>query len=93
MPAGFVPEISVLLFLLVNGAVFLLYAIDKRRAKTARWRVSESLLLYSALIGPFGALSAMQIFRHKTQKLRFFAVPLFCLLQILAILWFFAGFS
>jgi len=91
-PSGFTPEIPVLLFLVVNGAVFLLYAADKRRAATARWRIPEAALLCSALFGPFGALSAMQILRHKTQKLRFFVVPLFCLLQILAILWFFTGF-
>jgi len=90
--SGVTPEIPVLLFLAVNGAVFLLYAADKRRAATARWRIPEATLLCSALFGPFGALSAMQILRHKTQKLRFFIVPLFCFLQILAILWFFTGF-
>jgi uncharacterized membrane protein YsdA (DUF1294 family) len=91
MPAGVNIEILVLLFLLVNGAVFLLYAADKRRAATARWRIPEATLLCSALFGPFGAFSAMQILRHKTRKLRFFLVPLFCILQILAILWFFTG--
>jgi uncharacterized membrane protein YsdA (DUF1294 family) len=93
MLAGIAPEFLVLLFLAVNGAVFLLYAADKRWAATYRWRVSESLLLCSALFGPFGAMSAMQLFRHKTQKLRFFVVPLFCLLQILAVLWLVTGFS
>ena len=91
MLAGIALEFLVLLFLLVNWAVFLLYAADKRRAVTARWRIPEATLLCSALFGPFGAFSTMQILRHKTQKLRFFVVPLFCLLQILAILWFFTG--
>jgi len=89
--SGFTSIFPVLLFFAVNGAVFLLYAADKRRAVTARWRIPEATLLCSALFGPFGAFSAMQILRHKTQKLRFFVVPLFCLLQILAILWFFTG--
>ncbi|WAC04845.1 MAG: DUF1294 domain-containing protein [Methanoregula sp.] len=93
MPAGSAPEFLVFIFLVVNGVVFFLYAADKRRAATARWRISESLLLCSALIGPFGAFFAMRLFRHKTQKLRFFVVPLFCLLQILAILWFISGSS
>jgi uncharacterized membrane protein YsdA (DUF1294 family) len=92
MPAGANIEILVLLFLVVNGAVFLLYAADKRRAETARWRIPEATLLCSALFGPFGAFSAMQILRHKTRKLRFFLVPLFCVLQILVIFWFFTGF-
>ena len=87
MPAGASIEILVLLFLLVNGAVFLLYAADKRRAATARWRIPEATLLCSALFGPFGAFSAMQILRHKTRKFRFFLVPLFCILQVLAVLW------
>jgi uncharacterized membrane protein YsdA (DUF1294 family) len=71
MLVGVNTEIFVLLVLFVNGAVFLLYAADKRRAATARWRIPEATLLCSALFGPFGAFSAMQILRHKTQKLRF----------------------
>lgn len=88
-----VPDPGILLLLLVgvNGSVFLLYAIDKRQAVHAGQRISEATLLFSALFGPFGALAAMQISRHKTQQLRFFIVPLCCLLQILAALWLVTG--
>ena len=77
--------------LVVNGSVFLLYLADKKRAVAGGWRISEAVLLCSALAGPFGAFLAMQAFRHKTQKLRFFLVPLACLLQILLFAWLAAG--
>jgi uncharacterized membrane protein YsdA (DUF1294 family) len=87
-----VPDPSVLLLLLaVNGIVFFLFAADKHRAVTGKWRISEAALLAGALFGPFGAFAAMQVFRHKTQKRRFFLVPLFCFVQILAFLWLATG--
>jgi uncharacterized membrane protein YsdA (DUF1294 family) len=93
MTAGIAPEFPVLIVFLVNGAVFLIYAADKTRAATGQWRISEAVLLFSALFGPFGAFFAMHLFRHKTQKMKFLIVPLFCFLQILAALWFFTGLS
>ena len=67
------------------------FAADKHRAVTGKWRISEAALLAGALFGPFGAFAAMQVFRHKTQKRRFFLVPLFCFVQILAFLWLATG--
>lgn len=76
------------LYVPVNIAVFLLYAYDKHTARTGEWRIPERILLVTALFGPFGAFGAMQLFRHKTQKIKFWLVPCFTVLHIAVILYF-----
>lgn len=57
------------LLVLWNVIVFLIYGMDKKRAKEHRWRVSEKFLIAIAfLLGGSGALLSMWVFRHKTQK-------------------------
>ena len=75
------------LYVFVNAGVFCLYGYDKHAARTGRWRIPESTLLGSALIGPFGAFGAMLLFRHKTRKLKFYLVPLFLVLHVIGILY------
>lgn len=72
------------ILLLWNGAVFVLYAADKRRAKKQAWRVSEkTLLTCSFLLGGAGALAGMLFLRHKTRHLKFrILVPLSFLLTV-----------
>ncbi len=72
----------------VNGIAFLLFFEDKRRAKTEAWRIPEGTLLCCAVVGPFGAFAAMRYFHHKTKKWKFFLVPVFLVLQMLAVFWF-----
>ena len=51
---------------------FLLFGIDKLLAKIGAWRIPESVLLCTALLGgAAGAFVAMEMFRHKTSKGRF----------------------
>jgi uncharacterized membrane protein YsdA (DUF1294 family) len=73
-------------YAILNGMVFSLYAYDKRKAKKNAWRIPENQLLFFALIGPFGAYGAMQVFRHKTQKPKFYLVPVFTILHIVIII-------
>ncbi|MGA2162013.1 MAG: DUF1294 domain-containing protein [Methanoregula sp.] len=75
------------LYLLANIAVFFLYAYDKHTARADGWRIPERVLLVAALIGPFGAYGAMRLFRHKTQKIKFWLVPMFLILHIAGILY------
>ena len=70
---------------IVNAVVFLMYALDKMRSKRRRRRMRESTLLAAALAGPFGALAAMRLFRHKTRKTKFLAVPVFMALHLVII--------
>ena len=76
-------------FLLMNVFSFVLYGVDKQKAKKGRFRIKErSLLLSSFLAGALGSLSAMLLFHHKTNKRKFlFFVPLCALLQTVFILW------
>ncbi len=61
---------------------FLVYWLDKLRARHGQWRVSESTLhLVAALGGWPGAYLAQKHFNHKTSKLRF--VLLFWLIVVL----------
>jgi uncharacterized membrane protein YsdA (DUF1294 family) len=53
----------------VNAVMLLLFRIDKRRALTGQWRISEAtLLVWAAAGGWFGAKLAQRLFRHKTRK-------------------------
>ncbi|WP_319580424.1 DUF1294 domain-containing protein [uncultured Methanospirillum sp.] len=73
-------------YALVNGGIFLLYGYDKVQARRDRWRISEKNLLIGSLFGPFGAFLAIQIFRHKTQKMRFsLLVPIIMILHVILI--------
>jgi len=73
----------------VTLLTFVLYGIDKYKAKHNRWRISEATLLLMALIGgSIGALLGMKVFHHKTQHLKFsIGVPLILLLQIALLVW------
>lgn len=51
---------------------FFSYRIDKRRAESGEWRVEESALHLTELLGGWpGAFLAQRIYRHKTAKRSF----------------------
>jgi uncharacterized membrane protein YsdA (DUF1294 family) len=81
-------EIFLAIYVILNGIVFCIYAYDKRKAKRNSRRTSEKRLLILALIGPIGAYSAMNIFRHKTLKTKFLLVPVFLVLHFAVIFYF-----
>ena len=61
-----------ILWILLNVFVFLMYGLDKLKAKRNKWRIPErTLLLFTWLMGGVGALAGMQTFRHKTKHLSF----------------------
>jgi len=86
------PVLFVVFYILINGLVFFFYAHDKIKAEKNAWRTPENRLLLFALIGPFGACAAMLVFRHKTQKLKFYLVPLCAILHIAIFFWVFMYF-
>lgn len=74
---------AVLLYLIViNILTFLLYGIDKLKAKADWWRIKESTLIGMAVIGgAYGALIGMYLFHHKTRKAKFYVtVPMLVLI-------------
>jgi uncharacterized membrane protein YsdA (DUF1294 family) len=75
-------ELFFLFYTCLNLFVLGVFACDKIQARKNAWRVSETLLLVLAAIAPFGALVAMYLFRHKTQKVKFWLVPVFAVLHL-----------
>jgi uncharacterized membrane protein YsdA (DUF1294 family) len=77
---------NVLLYYLIviNVVTFLVYGIDKWKAKRSKWRIPEATLLVLAIIGgSIGALLGMKVWRHKTQHKKFkYGLPLILLGQI-----------
>ena len=77
--------------LAINVLTFLLYGIDKWKAKRARWRIPESVLLGMAAVGgSVGAWLGMRVWHHKTQHKKFrYGVPAILLAQIVLLGWIF----
>ena len=73
----------------VNVVTFLIYGIDKRRAKRNAWRIPEkTLFLLPLLGGSVGAVAGMRVFRHKTKHWYFkYGLPLILLLQLALVVW------
>ena len=76
--------------LAVNVLTFIVYGVDKWKARRGHWRVPEATLMgLAALGGSVGAWLAMQLFRHKTQKKKFrYGVPVLFVLQVAAVVLF-----
>ena len=70
--------------LAANLLTFVIYGIDKHKARHNHWRVREaSLMLLAALGGSIGALMAMHLFHHKTQHKKFrYGVPAILIIQL-----------
>ena len=70
--------------LAVNIATFLLYGVDKYKAKKNKWRISEATLLTMAAIGgSFGAWAGMRLWHHKTLHKKFkYGITVIIILQV-----------
>ena len=70
--------------LAINAVAFIVYGIDKYKAKKAKWRISEATLLLLAVVGgSIGAWMGMKVWHHKTMHKKFkYGIPAILLLQI-----------
>ena len=68
----------------INAITFVVYGIDKYKAKKAKWRISEAtLLLLAVLGGSIGAWMGMRVWHHKTMHKKFkYGIPALLLMQI-----------
>lgn len=58
--------------IIVNIAAWIMYGLDKWKAKSGAWRIPERTLLLTALAGgSVGAIAGMLLFHHKTRKPKF----------------------
>ena len=81
---------ALLIYLLaVNAVTFIVYGIDKYKAKHAKWRISEATLLLLAVVGgSIGAWCGMKVWHHKTMHKKFkYGVPIIFILQVALAVW------
>lgn len=71
--------------LIINLIIFIMYGIDKFKARHKKWRISEFMLIAPAYIfASFGAMLGMIVFNHKTSKTKFrILIPLSFLFNVI----------
>jgi uncharacterized membrane protein YsdA (DUF1294 family) len=76
-----------LYFAVMNLVGFTIMGVDKRKAVNKLWRIPESTLFITAIIGgSIGSIIGMHVFHHKTRKWYFvYGMPFILILQILAV--------
>ena len=81
--------IILIYLLIINVVTFIVYGIDKYKAKHAKWRISEAtLLLLAAIGGSIGAWCGMKVWHHKTMHKKFkYGVPAIFILQVALAVW------
>lgn len=78
--------LGVVYLVAVNVIDFVLFGVDKKKARHHKWRIPEAVLLGFCIVGgSIGGIIGMRVFHHKTKKAKFFAgMPVILLLQIVA---------
>lgn len=73
----------------VNVLAFILYGIDKEKAKRGKWRIPEATLIGAAVIGgSAGAWLGMKTFHHKTKHRKFaVGVPVILVVQAVILMY------
>ncbi len=73
--------------IVINAVAFLMYGIDKEKARKGKWRIKEKDLILVAMIGgSIGAFFGMHFFHHKTRHWYFrYGIPVIMILQIIII--------
>lgn len=69
---------------LINVITFLIYGIDKLKAKKGKWRIPEpTLLLFAIMGGSIGAWLGIKVWHHKTMHKKFkYGIPIILALQV-----------
>ena len=73
----------------INVVAFIVFGIDKLRARQKKWRIPEATLLLLAIVGgSIGAWAGMLVWRHKTMHRKFkYGVPVILILQLAIVTW------
>ncbi len=79
-----IQEAVIYYLVIINIVTFLVYGIDKWKARKAMWRVREaSLLMLAVLGGSIGAWLGMKVWHHKTQHKKFrYGIPAIIIIQL-----------
>jgi len=86
-----IQEAVIYYLVIINIITFLVYGIDKWKARKSLWRIREaSLLMLAVLGGSIGAWLGMKVWHHKTQHKKFrYGIPAIIIVQIAVIGYFF----
>ena len=72
---------------IMSVVAFILYGVDKSKAKREAWRIPEAVLLgWGFFGGAVGAICGMRFFRHKTKHWYFWAVNILGLILHIGII-------
>lgn len=68
----------------INVITFVIYGIDKLKAKKGQWRTPEACLLGLVVIGgSIGAYLGIKVWHHKTMHKKFkYGIPIILVLQV-----------
>ena len=77
-------ETVIYYLIVINIVTFLVYGIDKWKAKKSLWRIREtSLLMLAILGGSIGAWLGMKVWHHKTLHKKFrYGIPAIIIIQL-----------
>ena len=80
--------IAVAYLLFINLLAYVLYGVDKRRARRGKYRIPESVLLWMARLGGgVGSWLGIKVFHHKTKHTKFrILVPLWTIVWLAGII-------
>lgn len=76
--------IALIYLVIINVVTFLMYGIDKWKARNSKWRIRETALLGLAVLGgSIGAWIGMIVWHHKTRHKKFrYGVPAIIIFQL-----------
>ena len=77
-------HIALIYLVIINVVTFLMYGIDKWKARNSKWRIRETALLGLAVLGgSIGAWIGMIVWHHKTRHKKFrYGVPAIIIIQL-----------
>ncbi|MBR3021343.1 MAG: DUF1294 domain-containing protein [Bacteroidaceae bacterium] len=78
-------HIIVIYLIVTNVMAFLMFGVDKWKAKKSKWRIREAALLTLALLGgSVGAWLGMKVWHQKTLHKKFrYGIPAIFILQLI----------
>ena len=73
--------------IITNIVTFLVYGLDKWKAKKSKWRIREAALMGLAVLGgSIGAWLGMKVWHHKTMHKKFrYGIPAIIIIQLILI--------
>ncbi len=76
-------QIILLYLIVINAVTFLMFGLDKWKARHDQWRIPEAQLIGMAAIGgSIGAWLGMKLWRHKTKHSKFiYGIPAILIIQ------------